>query len=396
MPVTDLFASSRRILRKLLGRSRHVALAASLIPLGTVGMQTAHAAPTVQLPPEFPATPFSMRITDMERVPGDAEGNAFRIEFEVLNWSQHTADGLMMAANNGSTITVGSTPHLAAASIDPDGRGGPAGGAHIGPGTFDATPIHSGFGRGDIPNMLNDWGVGALSQSFVQWDSFDLTRPNQPFAGRPLYQSSLLDSSLPVSFRVNRVPGYGVDSLGDSAFDGGPDPYTPATPGGGEPFAQDNAFDGFVINVDDWDEGEVFSLNWFMATLTTVSGGMPYGLYSAAQFGDQFAYGIMSLARLQPTVGSPAGSLPGPVFVGNVGFDQSNNSFYDAVYEIPNPAEFSAEFGAGLTAPFLNPSDNFFNLPINTSLVPEPSFITFVGGGLAGFTWVGGRKRNKQ
>jgi hypothetical protein len=99
---------------------------------------------------------------------------------------------------------------------------------------------------------------------------------------------------------------------------------------------------------------------------------------------------------LEPTIGSPDETLPGPVFAGNVGFDQSGNSFYDTVYEIPNPAEFAAEFGAGLTAEFVNPANNIFDLPINTErLVPEPATFVFASSSLLALTGISLRNRRK-
>jgi len=392
MPITDLFTASRRILRKLLGRSRHIALAAALVPLGSVGMNSAKAAPTPSLPPEiYPAVPFSIRITDMERVPGDVEEDAFRVEFEVLNWTGWNGDGLVMSSNVGVTAREGSAPMISGAAIDPDGRGGPAGGSHIGAGVFDATAIHSGRGRGDLAFKLNDWQVKSITPSFVQYDRFDGSPLHPTLVGTQINFRNL-DLNAP-----HAVPGYGIDSLGDSAFDGGPGPYNPSSPGSGPiSSGSGNVLDGFVLDVDDWDVGEIFSLNWFLATLTGASGGLESDAFVAIGTygeGSEFAFGTINLARLQPSIGGPAGNLPGPVFDGNTGFDQSPLSFYDTVYEIPNPAEFAAEFGAGLTAPFLNPADNFFNAPINTHLVPEPGSIVVVGCGITTIVGLAGRRR---
>lgn len=45
--------------------------------------------------------------------------------------------------NVGATAVDGGIPRIAGASIDPNGRGGPAGGSDIGAATYDATSIHS-------------------------------------------------------------------------------------------------------------------------------------------------------------------------------------------------------------------------------------------------------------
>ena len=79
-------------------------------------------------------------------------------------------------------------------------------------------------------------------------------------------------------------------------------------------------------------------------------------------------FGVLNLARM-----SLGGSLPGPVFAGNSGFVQDTNEFYDTVYQIPNPSEFALEMGGGITGDFMNPDDNVFNAPVNTSVIPTPA-----------------------
>jgi hypothetical protein len=384
----------------LLGRSRRVALAAALVPLGSVGHQSAKAAPQPPLPAGFPATPFSMRVTDMERIPGDAEQDAFRVELEVLNWESWYVHGLTLSANVGTSALDGAVPYIVGASVDADGRGGAPGGSDIGTGVFDPVAIHSGRGRGDVPGMLNDWIVATKGPTSVEWRNFEGTVQSPNTVGTALY-GKWISYSGGGSPLLSAVPGYGVDARGDSAMDGGPGPYDPPSPGGGEPNheLERNMVDGFVLDIDDWDIGENFSVNWFLNALSYGSGGYPnqYGPSGSANLGDPFAFGVMSLARIEPSIGTSAGSLPGPVFVGNEGFDQSGLSFFDTVYEIPNPAEFAAEFGGGITAHFLNPADNIFGVDINTRLVvPEPGAIVLSCGALAGFAAAGGRWRKER
>jgi hypothetical protein len=399
MPITDLFTASRRILRKLFGRTRPVALAAALVPLGAVGLSSAKAAPEPPLPPGFPATPFSIRVTDMERIASDSEQDAFRVELEVLNWTSRYAAGLRMSANVGTSAVDGTAPFMVGASIDADGRGGAPGGADIGTGVFDPVAIHSGHGRGDVPGMRNDWIVASKGPTSVEWRNFEGTVEN-PTNVAPGINGKWISYSGGGSPYLDAVPGFGVDALGDSAMDGGPAPYSPPSPGGGEP-DQDwerNSVDGFVLDIDDWDQGEVFSMNWFLAGLCCGSGGYPDQYYAIGSHnqGDPFGFGVMNLVRLEPTIGAPAGVLPGPVFIGNEGFDQSGISFYDTVYEVPNPAEFAAEFGGGITAHFLNQADNVFGAAINTHLiVPEPGATLLVGIGLVGLA-VGGTRRRES
>ena len=387
-------ANPATILRQLFKHTRQLALVASLVPLGTVGSSTAYADPPVALPPTFPTNQlFCFRITDMERLPSDVEGDAFRVQFQVLNWTGTDASSLFMSANTGTTAVDGGVPGFVSASIDANGRGGALGGSDIGPGAFDAQAIHSGRGRGDLSNLENDWQTTSVTPTHVQWDNATTV------VGTPIPNRDLLFVGDPAL-----VPGFGTDALGDSAVDGGPTPYVNQSPGGGQPTpdGSGNVLDGFVIDIDDWDVGEVFSLNWFLAasfdgsaSFVPVSGGFPGNFFpiGTSGFGNDFGFGVMNLVRVEDSIGAPAPSLPGPVFVGNTGFVQSGTAFYDTVYEIPNPSEFAAEFGAGLTAGFLNPFDNVFDVNTNAIPIPEPSSIVLVGAGLVG---LGASRRRRR
>ena len=122
--------------------------------------------PTAPMDDPLPRV-FCFRIMDMERVElGDGTPNDFAIDFEILNWSNLEATGLALYLNGATSMTAGTVPNLAGMGVDRDGRGGAPGGADIdatgpgmvvGSGTFDATAVHSGRGRGDLPGAMNDW-----------------------------------------------------------------------------------------------------------------------------------------------------------------------------------------------------------------------------------------------
>lgn len=336
---------------------------------------TARGDPPVSNPPgvELPRV-FCFRITDIERVPGDMTGNAFIFEFEVLNWTNSPARGLSMASNIGTTAVVGAIPTITAIGIDPNGRGGALGGNDIGSQRFDGDglsppgplspqlgAIHNGRGRGDLPNLLNDWSTASVSGTSAVWTA-GTTGTSIPFRDLLGTTSTAQANAL--------VPGDPVlqpnDARGDIAIDGGPgitiDPVVPDGSG--------NVLDGFTLTIEDFDVGERISLNWFSLD----ANGQPHGSVGR---GNQFGFGVLNLARIP--VGGP---LPGGVFAGNTGFRQSPIEFFDSVFLVPNPAEFGSEFGAGITATFLNPADNTFNVGINRlQVIPEPGtlLLTFSG-----------------
>ncbi len=313
--------------------------------------------PGVTLPPAF-----CFRITDIEPVPGDITGEAFIIEFEVLNWAGRDADCLYIAANSGCSGSV----TLAAAGIDPDGRGGSLGGADIGPGIFDSPAVHSGRGRGDIPGFLNDWSVTGSSSSSAMWATSGVgtSIPARSLLGActtadaaALVPGTTLDMmGLPVSSN---------DSTGDPAVDGGPG----VAPNPIVPDGSGNVLDGFTLSVENWGIGDILSLNWFLTDAMGMPLGTPSGFFGPPflSFGNAFGFGVVNIARIP--VG---GTLPGGVFAGNTGFVQGPFFFFDTVFQDPSPAEFAVEFGAAVTAAFKNPADNIYNVSPNTTLASCP------------------------
>ena len=128
-----------------------------------------------------------------------------------------------------------------------------------------------------------------------------------------------------------------------------------------------------MVQVDGLDAGDTVSFNWFLLGFEVPSLEIaaidpfltPIG--TANNFGNQFGFGTFSLARVD---GANGENLPGPLFVGNTGFNQNAFSFFDGVYQF-NP-EFAAEFGAGITAGFADPDDDIFDAGTSLVAVPEP------------------------
>lgn len=357
--------------------------------------------PPLPVPPPVIPPVFCFRFTDIEKLPGDVTGNAFRLEFEVLNWSNLPASGLNLMTAIGSTAVGGtSIPLIAGQAIDPDGRGGPLNvGAEIGAGIFDPVPVHSGRGRGDLPGLTNDWAGVGTTPTTAAWSGLGGTAI--PFrdligtAAAPGATQAMVDALIP------GVPPR-VDALGDPAVDGGPLPYGPGL-GGGQPVpdGSGNVLDGFVLDVFNFHVGEIIALNWFLSSPLAVcapgfAGGSAIGTpgpgplgVPAAGCGNAFGFGVFNLMRIP--IGAPL--VGPPVFFGNTGMLATNQQFVFApggADLVTDPAQFVAEFGAGITAPFFNPANNIGNVQPNTLLinvVPEPSSLLLLLAGGIGLGW---------
>lgn len=391
--------------KALSSRSRYLAAAiASLI-----------AGPALADPPPIGNLPnvFCFRITDIERPVGGSatDPDKYFIEFEVLNWTGFDAAGLSLSLNAGTTNNSGDAIQIVDAYIDVDGRGGAvdtsfndipknaadAASANVSDAQnrADGLSIHSGRGRGETDgggNLLlpNDWETQTRTSTAVLFDAIDNTDgtpTGTEIPGRNLRFTG-----------ENNVPGSpgDTDATGDSRIDGGPGPFSPS--GLNDPAyanGNGNSLDGFVVVVDGLDPGDVVSFNWNL--LGNASGffgaadagpqaatiGGPGNCDGSVIFeipvasdqclfdigsltGDTFGFGTMSLTAVDP--GNP---MPGPVFVGNTGFvNAGSNLFYDNVWNVPNPATFGIEIGAGQVADFLNPADNRFGNTPNTALAP--------------------------
>ncbi|NUN15951.1 MAG: hypothetical protein HUU55_20180, partial [Myxococcales bacterium] len=302
----------------------------------------------------FPSPPpkvFCFRITDVEVDPNIP--NRFTFEFEVLNWTNQPAYGLYGWLSTGTKAESGFPPSLVAVSIDQDGRGGPSGGQHIGDGIYNSPAHQSGRGRGDIPNHRNNWQVNFLGETSVWWAA--------PQNGTPIPPRNMFGAPNSASQWL-LVPGVGNDGLlqPDTAIDGGPKTYTGGTapfPTGGQPNpdGSGNVLDGFVMTVDDFNEGEVLSINWML----TDQAGEGIGKIGTGGnlVGDPMGFGVFNVRRI-----AVGGSLGPGLFAGNSGFRQVPD-FFGNTFRVPDPAnpdgppiaEFGAEFGALIIAPPLNP-----------------------------------------
>jgi len=378
------------------------------------------------------------------------DDDRFLVEFEVLNWTGSPATGLNMSLNAGSSDGV----TLAGAGIDRDGRGGSVGDASdprfgeidyvrdgTAGGTADATPHQSGRGNSGFDN---DWQVTARDTTSALFDAqvsfvddFDgYGGYGGGFAevdGTPITNEDLISQVFGFG---GRVPGLGTDETGDTAIDGGPGvddadadvsgfgDNLDQTQAGNLPTAfvsgespllgEGNVLDGFVLEVDGLGVGDTLSLNWFLLGTAgvfgdgdqlAVTGVDGYGggavdcdanpldcffPLGTAGFGNEFGFGTFTLGNL-----GEGGDLPGPLFQGNSGLNQNPVTFFDEVWDLPNPTDFGAEFGVGQTAAFVDDDDNIFGAQVNTqsAAVPEPTTLALAGlGGLA----LGLRRRRRS
>ena len=367
------------------------AILAAIASTCSVGIKVALADPPAMPPPETILPPvFCFRFTDIKAVEDDPEGDKFQLSFEVLNWSNQHAAGVRVALTEGTRDVDGKAPTFAGAGVDGNGR-------PLGP---DADPLPG--------NQLfsNTSKVVQSTDSAIQWDTSQLnfnTFVNGAIPNRDLL--GVGPRNTPAACAL--VPGCRV--IGNSnPFFGTPEVADWDTVDDG-----DNVLDGFVITVDDFDEQEVISFNW---DLLNVAGN---------RIGDtnDYGFGTVNIARLPIHEDSHANFR---VFERNTGVERTKRVFAENSYLVKeySPvnydrtlasgfsgrnaiatetngstgeeeliAIFAAEFGAGITGPFLNPEDNIFNSPVNAKLVnpenggpivppksvPEPSIIAMLG-----------------
>ena len=340
-----------------------LALAAAVLAL-TIPSR-GHADP---VPPTSNLTVFCFRITDIQRVAGDPGNDRFRFEFEVLNWTHQQAFSVYIAQNVATGLVVGDpAPFFAGAAIDMNGR--PLTLLDVnGDGTINANDLEDANGNGlldpgedinsngrldndPIPGNLNppnNWAVASSSATAIKWS-----------AGTPIPSVDLVDFDF--SGTGPLLPGDPEISFMQFGNLSDPSSIVTETIDNGP-----NVQDGFVLIVDDLDPGEIVSFNWFLLD--------QFGNTIGGEGNNPYAFGAVNLTSLAGPV------PPSPVFAGNTGFSQSPLIFFDSVYIVPNPARFAAEFGAGLTAPFLDPNDSipgaFVNAQVLDRVILNPHLAT--------------------
>ena len=354
--------------------------------------------PEVRLPPVF-----CFRFTDIKPVESDPEGDKFQFEFEVLNWTNQVASGIQLALNEGtgSSGVIDKVPFLAKGKVDQNGR-----------------PIGKPDDDGPTGNLNtpNDWKVAKSrsSKTAIEWEGGTGIANRDLLAARSTQEACAL------------VPG--CRAVPDPVVQPGicwgwPWGWCQPSQQNFTPIVDDmetvdngsNVLDGFVVTVDDFDEGELVSFNWFLLD----DSGNPLGVSGR---GNDYGFGTINLYRqpLDETID------PGSLFGGNTGLGESPTLFYNGVNRVTQPsfsvatpfavstraaslsfaaekalnvepvvpeeelvALFKAEFGPGTTANFRNIEDNRFNAPVNITLepgltpapqdIPEPGPIGMVG-----------------
>jgi hypothetical protein len=313
-------------------------------------------------PPPEPNVPvFCFRVTDILNVAGDAEGDRFQFEFEILNWTNANAHGMDLSLTQRNFqvfgITSGSAPFIAGASVDVLGR--PIGSGND-DANFAAVADSPGFlnGVGAKVGQPNNWVVSNQTASQVKWR--DPSPPNNPLLNR-----DLLNPNLTLAQKVALVPG-AVLLANDSAAVPNFETVDNGAPGVTGPGADgvDNVLDGFVIDIDDLDPCETVSFNWLLTDR-----------FDNPILGNAMGFGALNIF-------CPVGTENGPAIwtAGQIGRNTgSTANIRDLFPNRSTTVPFRVEFGPQMIAPFLIPTNNTFNVPVNATAIPEPGTLALSG-----------------
>ncbi|MGK7945720.1 MAG: PEP-CTERM sorting domain-containing protein [Microcystaceae cyanobacterium] len=295
---------------------------------------------------------FCFRFTDIRSDQDDPENNKYTFEFEILNWTDQPAYDLDIALNTGTSDGL----FLSNPGVDQNG-------APLGPDeVWDPNPrgpqgMMLPDGSPALQGTPNEWSVQTSTSTYIRWDN------------------GLADP----------INNWDIVEMGIPSWILEPGSFDPVDDG-------DNVLDGFTFVVDDFDPGETLSLNFFLGDMD----GNPIATAGNTNPSQQGAFGTVSITLGDSNLG-PVFQLPGGGTF-NTGFRRTTAQFYDLV-SIPAPetgggsvttAEsnvFSAEFGAGGTAPFVNSDDSDAicgsgGCSVNLEVIPVPEPSSTVGLGL--------------
>jgi hypothetical protein len=290
---------------------------------------------------------FCFRVTDIRADPTDRSLNRFSFEFEVLNWSNTFAGGvlLVLADESSSGVRFATDNFFGLNGVDVNGRPiqleDVTGDSIIDTsdledtnsnGLLDAAEDKNGNNRLDndpIPgnlNRANDWTLIEQTATRMEW------RQGSPIPFINLLQTDTCSVCIE---SLLREPRGTVDTITGEvtpleAIDNG-----------------DNVQDGFVMTVDGMDVGDTIHINWFLLGAggdtvpfedqppqqtcrkpgPNVPVGEPIGF---AGSGNPMGFGMITITRVD---GIPR---PGPVFVGNIGVRQTGVEFFDNVFYVPD------------------------------------------------------------
>jgi hypothetical protein len=373
------------LLKDIIMKFRNIATALGALSL--VG--TVHADPT----PDLTCRVFCFRVTDIGAAKNDPQLNRFSFEFEVLNWSDTFAGGvlLVLGADSSPGVSFATDNFFNLNGVDVDGRPIQLEDTN-GDSVIDAQDLEDANSNGildpgedknannrldndPIPGNLNrpnDWTLIAQTNTKMEWR-----------LGTPVPYINLLGAQFCSECieTIPRNPGIVNPVTGEvnplESIDNG-----------------DNVLDGFVMTVDGMDVGDTIHINWFLlgaGSATTplepsppaicrVGGaGVPVGdPIGVAGFGNQMGFGMITITRVDGI------DIPGPVFVGNTGVRQTGVEFFDNVWIVPDPAEMAMEFSAGISARPANAGDMPRGAKVNAKKIGghgggDPHFSTWSG-----------------
>ncbi|MEK7989977.1 MAG: hypothetical protein VSS52_003130 [Thiotrichaceae bacterium] len=367
-----------------------MALGLPLIP----GISVGDPPPPPPAPETYMPTVFCFRITDI--VDTD-DPNRFKFMFETLNWSNQNAHGLLLALNEGG-IGDGQQvirPLIADAEIDVNGRA-------IGNGNDDANfPPTDGTETFKFKfGQTNSWQVlDNFTGDTRAWFSNTSGTDDTSLTFRDLIGAATPGKLAGTTAACNLVPGCTVSKRDQFGRQVVSEVLNIETVDNGAPSIDqlpDNVLDGFVLEIENFKPDSTISFNWFLLK----QDGTPIG---ASGVGNPMGFGTFTIYRLTEeevkttnqdgtdVPGVPdvqtrtkhrqtravGGDTPVKLFQGNTGATQSLRDMF--VFETLDQVQFAVEPGPGLTAPFLVPQDNIFNVSVNTPLLNPVDRCYFYG-----------------